>query len=709
MPSLKVTQFRVLNYRNIDDSGWIPVERVTALVGRNESGKTALLKALHKFHPATPEPYQPQREFPRDRFGKEFRNPRDWPVCQVEFEVDDALRLQFLQEGNYDQLPTHFTATRYYDGHLTVEFSPEAIEAAIPSEPLLQALGRFTTGLAGLATIRAPEAGEPTQEAQQDPAATRTRLAEWAMQVESEVRNLASLKSKEGIALLARIVEEASKPGPSPTGNLYEQLAGAAKGLLNQAQKPSALPRLKELAAARMPVFIYFEQYGILNSAVYLPHLLDQLQREPNNPRVRTINAMFKHVGLTAQEIFELGRDGVEERRRAGESVTDQMLEEEMAKRELRQVKLNSASLEVTAKFSARWHQRHHQIRYQADGPYFRIWVADDRRPGVEIELESRSKGFQWFFSFNLVFLVESQEGHKDAVLLLDEPGLDLHPTAQQELVAFFEDVARSHQLLYTTHSPFLIDGEHLERIRPVREDPSGHSEVSAVGMWPDDRETMYPLHAAAGYAMVKNLFNGKKNLLVEDFSDCLYIQGLALILGAARRRTLPNDVYITPCGGTRTLGYLASLFRGHNVRPVILLDTDDAANTRQQSLLKELHAGKQTGFILLGEVLGLPECDIENIVGENLILPAVSRVAGKQISITSAEAGPTLSDKIRQAAARQGVALPEGWKAEVARQLVSAWADQSPGTLPVDLLNRAEALMKAIGERFEDPAIQKP
>src|SRR5207302_7706272 len=287
------------------------------------------------------------------------------------------------------------------------------------------------------------------------------------------------------------------------------------------------------------------EPYGIWNSAVYLPHLVDQLHREPTNPRVRTANAIFKHVGLTAQDIRELGRDGVEERRRSGEPVTDRIIEEEMTKRELRQVKLNAASLDITTKFAARWHQRRHQIRYHADGSYFRIWIADDRRPGVEIELESRSKGFQWFFSFNLVFLVESAEGHKDAVLLLDEPGLDLHPTAQQELVGFFEELAHFHQLLYTTHSPFLVPGEHLERIRPVREDASGHSEVSMVGMWPDDRETMFPLQAAAGYAMVRNLFDGKKNLLVEDFSDYVSIEGFAMILGAMRRKTLADDISI--------------------------------------------------------------------------------------------------------------------------------------------------------------------
>lgn len=68
---LKAVRYRVQNFCNIDDSDWIPLERVTTFVGRNESGKTALLKALHKFNPGTPEPYNPQREFPRDRYTRE--------------------------------------------------------------------------------------------------------------------------------------------------------------------------------------------------------------------------------------------------------------------------------------------------------------------------------------------------------------------------------------------------------------------------------------------------------------------------------------------------------------------------------------------------------------------------------------------------------------------------------------------------------------
>jgi predicted ATP-dependent endonuclease of OLD family len=99
--------------------------------------------------------------------------------------------------------------------------------------------------------------------------------------------------------------------------------------------------------------------------------------------------------------------------------------------------------------------------------------------------------------------------------LLLDEPGLHLHPTAQQELITFFDELAKRNTLIYTTHSPFLIDGEHIERVRPVTEDASGHSTISIDG-WPKDRDTIFPLQAAAGYALVRGLFQHHKNVLME-------------------------------------------------------------------------------------------------------------------------------------------------------------------------------------------------
>ena len=305
----------------------------------------------------------------------------------------------------------------------------------------------------------------------------------------------------------------------------------------------------------------------------------------------------------------------------------------------------------------------------------------------MEIELKSRSKGFQWFFSFYLVFLVEAQEGHKDAILLLDEPGLHLHPTAQQELIAFFERLAVDNPLIYTTHSPFLIDGEHLHRVRPVKEDETGHSQIS-VDTWPEDRETIFPLQAAAGYAMVKGLFQHKKNVLVEGLSDYLYLHSFNLLCHALGRTGLPDDIYLTPCGGTKNMGYVASLFLGQEVRPVVLLDSDDAGRERHKALLKELYAGHENALLLLSDVLGIEECETEDFIGEAVLIPALKQLLAKSFTLNAEDRKKgSIIDQIKAAAVRHQIDLPDGWKGELARQLVMEWAKTDPKEFPAEVL----------------------
>jgi len=691
---LILTRFKVTNYRNIDDSDWIPVEGVTVFVGRNESGKTALLKALHKFNPATSEPYNPQREFPRDRFTRDFRNGSDWPVCAAEFKLAPSFRDKLKADLGAD-VPATVTFTRYYDGSLKISYNTAVSDAPVLPGEASRALDAFCKAARRLA------ASTPDHEAETQQ--VRTKLTAWATAKRDAVAELQDLKNPTGVTLLKAMRDEANAQANPQTADIIEGLQGALDGLLKRAQTEPLSDRLGAAVEAELPVFIYFENYGILDSAVYLPRFLDDLAGSPEDPRVRTINAMFRHVGLEAKAIAELGREEAAEAKRAGKPVADETIRRDQERKELRAVKTNSASLDITERFSEWFHQRRHNIRYHADGDYFRIWVSDDRRPGVEIELESRSKGFQWFFSFYLVFLVESGEGHKDAILLLDEPGLHLHPTAQQELISFFERLAGSNMLIYSTHSPFLIDGDHVHRVRPVTEDDTGHSRVT-IGEWPSDRETIFPLQAAAGYAMVRGLFQHRKNVLVEGMADYLYLYTLDLLCRATGRTTLPDDIYVTPCGGTKQVGHLAALFLGQKVRPLVLLDGDDAGRVRREALLRELYAGNERAVLMLGDVLGMPECETEDILGEEVLLPLVSDLLGNQVTLNEGDrAKCSLVDQISAASARIGTTLPDGWKADVARRLAVAWSTAEPESIPAAVLDRGERLFAVIRERFDN------
>src|SRR6266404_5275509 len=278
---LKAVRYRVQNFRNIDDSDWIPLECVTAFVGRNESGKTALLRALHKFNPATPEPYNAQREFPRDRFNREFKNPADWPVCSVAFEIMEPLRseIQTLLDGTAP--PKEAIFTRYYDAHVTIHFEPAITEKTVAPAPVVEAL-KLLAAAARRIPAPSPEEEEQTQK-------RRTDLAAWASAWQEKINAHTDLRTKNGVTLLSTLRNESNGYANPQTADRIETLHAAIDPVLSQAQKTPPANQATEMVRASLPVFIYFENYGILDSAVYLPRFLEDLKRTPDEPHIRTI------------------------------------------------------------------------------------------------------------------------------------------------------------------------------------------------------------------------------------------------------------------------------------------------------------------------------------------------------------------------------------------------------------------------------------
>lgn len=698
---MKAVRARVRNFRNIDDSGWFALEQVTAFVGRNEAGKTSLLKALHKFNPATPEPYDPQREFPRDRYTHDYvaneSKGADWPVCSIEFEVSVGLQRrisQLLDDGHPP--PARVTVTRCYDGSLDFAYAPALDEAPLAPDPVRDALQALASRVRRIVT--------PTADQEAVTAAQRSDLIDWAMGWNDKLARANDLRGNQGASLLRKLRSEANDKSGPQTADMMEALLVAVEPVLGTASEVPVVDQISALIERNLPALIYFENYGVLDSAVWLPQFLEDQERDALDSRVRTVDAIFKHVGLDPKEITELG--GMRARGNGSHEspIEPRRFADEQRRREERAIQLNSASLDISNRFSTWWSQRRHRIRYHADGDYFRIWVADDRRTGVEIELEARSRGFQWFFSFYLVFLVESEAGHKNAILLLDEPGLHLHPTAQQELIAFLETLSQKNQLAYTTHSPFMIDGEHLHRVRPVSEDDTGHSRVAADA-WPPDPETIFTLQAAAGYAMIRGLFRHRKSVLVEGMSDFYYLQMLSQQCARTGRTALPDDICITPCGGAKNIGHVASLFLARDIRPQVLLDGEDAGRVRRDALMKELYVRHGSDVMMLDTVLNRPgqKVAIEDILGEEVLAAALEGVLARPLALAKTdEPAASLPSRIEAAAKRQGLALPDGWRAAAALHLASSWAKDGMA-LDDGVLDTAASLFSALADRFED------
>lgn len=88
---------------------------------------------------------------------------------------------------------------------------------------------------------------------------------------------------------------------------------------------------------------------------------------------------------------------------------------------------------------------------------------------------DARSLGFRWYMSFYVNFITQTFEAKANEYLfLIDEPGIHLHPSGQKDLVHVLDDLSIKNQVLYTTHSPFMIDRQHPERVLLVHKDKEG-------------------------------------------------------------------------------------------------------------------------------------------------------------------------------------------------------------------------------------------
>lgn len=257
-----------------------------------------------------------------------------------------------------------------------------------------------------------------------------------------------------------------------------------------------------------------------------------------------------------------------------------------------------------------------------------------NQRSGVSLPLSNRSKGFNWFFSF-LVWFMKIQENRDDTyILLLDEPGLNLHAKAQNDLLRFLCDLSGNYQIIYTTHSPFMIETEKLNQVRTVLEKDDGTHISESVQE--KDPNTLFPLQAALGYDLAQNLFVAKKNLLVEGIADLTYLTIISNMLNESNRACLKDDVVIVPTGGADKIATFVSLLRGNELSMVCLLDTftDKSAQARLNNLTAQ-NIIKDKKIVFYHDILNRKFADVEDMFSVDDYLCLYNGAFGKNICRT--------------------------------------------------------------------------
>lgn len=460
---------------------------------------------------------------------------------------------------------------------------------------------------------------------------------------------------------------------------IFEQLTKEIYRFADDLEVINQLDKAKQWVEEHLPKFIYFYEFNVIESAIHVPNFVQRLTQTPSDPRLRATKCLFEHVGLDLETILKLDPTKI------GPSVDElRKLADERA------IRMSSASSAMTQMFSEWWEQRQHEFRYQIDGPFFRVWVSDNLDPS-EIELDQRSFGMQYFFSFYLVFLVEAEGAHTNSIILLDEPGLHVHGTAQQKIVKFLEKLSEKNQLLYSTHSPFMVDPDYLERVRVVYEDNDGNAQVSE-DVWPKDEESLFPLQAALGYALAQTLFYSKRQLVVEGLSDYMLLKAIDELLSKDdNMTTLRDDAVIVPSAGVSKLLPLASMLLGHDVKVAILLDGDEPG--RQKG--KEVQTRLLLKCLFMSDFAEKEEAEIEDLFPEKLYLDAVKEVYPSvkwPVAFTEDEKKVQCIAK-RVKAAFERMSIPfEKWRPT---KVVLDWIQENPELIPKETLAKFESIFK--------------
>lgn len=678
---MKLADFTIKNYKVIDDTDPVKADpRVTALVGKNESGKSAVLKAMWKSRNVAGANFDKLYDYPRDRYTRDRKGTQEVTVLEFELSPEEADDLAQQLPQIPDAKPGRVTYTTSYDG-----------EDQVRPEIDFDTLDSAATGTTARAAIEAVSSVVLSHSGE-DLEAVRTASTNALEQItdDAPLWDPDTTKALDSFNAAVTTWIEAEPEREQLASDERQRLADT----LHQAKQGNPLDKARAWAEDNLPVFIYFDDYGQLETRVHLPMFLKR--KENPDPRTRTQAALFEWSGLDPKEILDLGKP-----RQEGE--TDDQVHR---RHEKRRALLDSASFSLTGDWIEWWTEKRHKLHFDVDGEDLVLKVSDEHNP-FPIPFEERSGGFQWFFSFYLVFLVESGKAHKGAILLLDEPGLHLHPTLQTKLIELFERISEKNQLVYSTHLPFLVDGNHLERVRTVHlagpepQKTRVSNDIRPTG----DRDTLFPIQAALGYSIAQTLFLGKRSLIVEGITDYWLIKALDDRLPKLDDKPgLHEDTILIPAGGTSRLMPLASIMlastgvaEGHLM---VLLDTDkegQQAATRMNEVFRD-----ESSVLMLGAAIGLTEATIEDLVPRDVYADAVKQ-AGYKVTLNADEkSAPTNVKAMEQAFQRKGLGkFGMAEKASAALVLIDAWS-KDPNSVPESTRENARALVDSINREFD-------
>lgn len=568
--SMRLQKARVQNYRSIRDSGWFDVEsEKTILVGPNEAGKTVLLRALEKINPAAENSkFDSLRDFPRSELNNLSRSvndgrplsPSDVTVVEAHFTLEPSdLHAVKMIDSRFANVTTYIFGRRLDNSywHKTVGGPP------LPTYGEIRNDLSTITSLADVVILSENEEDNPDLLYSEE---LKHNTSGWTPS--DQISDDKSLWLINFLTKMTRTIKPQNGSGHSSLTELIEIV-----GLSENVQ--SMLTTLHE----RLPVFVYFSSYFRVHPRIHLAQLANRIEEGSldQNPYDFGNACLLKFLKFDARELSRSGNvpDPDYSDQQSIKDYEDQI--------DRRSYQLSAASKQLTDSVDEAWNPSpsepdYDSLRITADQQYLKVVVVDDLK--AEVELDQRSEGFQWLVSFFVVFFAEAEGHYKNAILLLDEPGLSLHGLKQKEFCSTITRLSKTNQLLYSTHSPFMIGTDELDFVRVVEMNDRATGTVVHSTIFADNPASLLPLQEALGYDLAQNLFIQKRNLILEGLTDYWYVDAVAKLLQEEKNTSKLNpNIALIPASSAGKIVYFATILHANNLKVAALLDSDAAGD----------------------------------------------------------------------------------------------------------------------------------
>ena len=613
---MRLKSVRVREFKSVVDSGEFETGDITCLVGKNEAGKTAVFEALYRLNPVinSDDNFNVTHDYPRtdvEDYEQSVQTGKREPAIVVTaiYELSDDEVAEVEEQFGAGVLVNHevklsrgYENKTYFDVNVNERVAIQHLvaQAELPDDVRANAAQASTLEQL-LKTLKTAAADQ--NKARKAALAAAEQLEDASEKAQAKDRANSLRESASAKQLRSDITTYLEKGFDEYVWNTYLD--------------------------HKVPKFLYFDEYYQMKGQVNIQKLKE---RQSNESLTESDRPMLGLIELARLDVDQL-----------------------LAAKDTQELvnKLEGASNHLSKQILKYWSQNKHiLVRFDLrpalpnDPEEMRegmnLWGSVyDTKHLATTRLGTRSRGFVWFFSF-LAWFSQQRKRNSPLILLLDEPGLFLHASAQDDLLLYIEqELKPHHQVIYTTHSPFMVDPTHFSRIRIVRDksmelDDELPLDERGTKVFEDvleaDQGSLFPLQGALGYDIAQTLFIGPNCLIVEGVSDLLYMSTMTGVLASQQRIGLSDAWTITPVGGSDKVTTFVSLLGSQKKMKLATLidfqkrDQQTIENLYRKKLLAKKHVHT------FAQYTGTSEADIEDMFEPQLYLDAVNAEYAKEL-----------------------------------------------------------------------------